>query len=123
EVKRLAASDKIASGWRRSASIKSVRPRDVRGDSVMREGPGPFLRDFDDREGSGTSSGTKSFGIMMGGGGECAPRLLMVPMRRGGLVAAEICRAHAARLPLTRARRGWLPRARAVRQFPGDRGS
>src|ERR1700750_504516 len=33
---------------------------------------GVFGRDFDDREGSGTSSGTKSFGIMMGGGGERA---------------------------------------------------
>src|ERR1700744_3637112 len=33
---------------------------------------GLFGINFDDREGSGTSSGTKSFGIMMGGGGECA---------------------------------------------------
>src|SRR6185437_12147117 len=42
----LAASDKIASGWRRSASIKSVRPRDVRDARVMRQGPGPFRRGF-----------------------------------------------------------------------------
>src|SRR6476469_4572682 len=70
------------------------------------------------------SSGTKSFGIMMGGGGECAPSPTHgVRALREALVAAEICRAHAARPPLTRARRGWLPRARAVRQFPGDRGS